>query len=146
MSYSLVSAAAACGINRSTVLRAIKAGKISAQRDAQGAWKIIPAELHRVFPPVATANGGDAPGNDGETALLRTVVDDLRAQVEDLKIDRDRWHEAYVATHRMLASPLPELTRDDARHRNTLARAWRWLRRPPGEAFAGIGEIAASPE
>jgi hypothetical protein len=108
MSYSLVSAAAACGINRSTVLRAIKAGKILAQRDAQAAWEIVPAELHRVFPPVATANGGDAPGNTGETALLRTVVDDLGAQVEDLKIDRDRWHEAYVATQRMLPSPLPE--------------------------------------
>jgi hypothetical protein len=52
MSYSLVSAAAACGLNRSTVLRAIKAGKISAQRDAQGAWEIMPAKLHRVFPPL----------------------------------------------------------------------------------------------
>jgi predicted site-specific integrase-resolvase len=36
MSYSLIEAATACGVNRSTVLRAIKAGKISASKDEQG--------------------------------------------------------------------------------------------------------------
>jgi hypothetical protein len=51
MAYSLVTAAAATGVNRTTVLRAIKAGKITAERDAQGAWSIEPCELHRVFPP-----------------------------------------------------------------------------------------------
>jgi hypothetical protein len=52
MSYSLVTAAAATGVSRTTVLRAINAGKISAERDAQGAWVIQPGELHRVFPPL----------------------------------------------------------------------------------------------
>ena len=52
MSYSLVEAAIACGVNRSTVLRAIKASKISASKDEQGEWRIEPAELHRVYPPV----------------------------------------------------------------------------------------------
>ena len=33
--YNLMSAAAAAGVNRSTVLRAIKAKRISAQRDAK---------------------------------------------------------------------------------------------------------------
>jgi predicted site-specific integrase-resolvase len=47
--YNLASAAAATGVNRSTVLRAIKAGRLSAQRDEQGGWQIDPAELHRVF-------------------------------------------------------------------------------------------------
>ena len=52
MSYSLVEAAIACGVNRSTVLRAIKASKISTSKDEQGEWRIEPAELHRVYPPV----------------------------------------------------------------------------------------------
>src|SRR6266568_949463 len=33
MSYTLAAAAAACGLNKSTVLRAIKAGKISGTQD-----------------------------------------------------------------------------------------------------------------
>src|SRR5262245_26323234 len=45
--YNLMSAAAAAGVNRSTVLRAIKAGRVSAQRDATGGWEIDPAEFHR---------------------------------------------------------------------------------------------------
>jgi hypothetical protein len=49
--YSLAQAAAAVGRNRSSVLRAIKAGKISAVRDeATGEWRIQPAELHRLYP------------------------------------------------------------------------------------------------
>jgi hypothetical protein len=42
--YNLVSAAAAAGVNRSTVLRAIKGGRIGAQRDATGGWLIEPKE------------------------------------------------------------------------------------------------------
>jgi len=51
MSYTLAAAAAACGVNKSTVLRAIKAGKISGTKDEQGEWHVEPAELHRVYPP-----------------------------------------------------------------------------------------------
>ena len=66
MSYSLVEAATACGINRSTVLRAIKAGKISASKDEQGEWRIEPAELHRVYPPGAGERGTPRAGASGD--------------------------------------------------------------------------------
>ena len=36
MSYTLAAAAAACGLNKSTVLRAIKAGKTSGTKDEHG--------------------------------------------------------------------------------------------------------------
>ena len=36
--YTLAQAAEATGVNRSTILCAIKAGKISGQRDGQGTW------------------------------------------------------------------------------------------------------------
>ena len=49
MSYTLAAAAAACGLNKSTVLRAIKAGKISGTKDEHGEWHIEAAELHRVY-------------------------------------------------------------------------------------------------
>jgi predicted site-specific integrase-resolvase len=49
MPYTLAAAAAACGVNKSTVLRAIKAGKITGTKDEHGEWHVEPAELHRVY-------------------------------------------------------------------------------------------------
>jgi hypothetical protein len=57
MSYTLAAAAAACGLNKPTVLRAIKA--ISGTKDEHGEWHIEAAELHRVDPPVAAAAAGN---------------------------------------------------------------------------------------
>jgi excisionase family DNA binding protein len=39
MSYTLAEAAQATGLNRSTILRALKAGRISGARDEVGAWE-----------------------------------------------------------------------------------------------------------
>src|SRR3954465_4286053 len=56
MSYSLADAAKAVHRNKTTLLRAIKSGKLSAVRDAAtGAWQIEPAELHRVYHAIADA-------------------------------------------------------------------------------------------
>ena len=54
--YTLGTPANACGVNKSTVLRAIKAGKVSATRNEHGEWQIDPAEMHRVYPPVAATD------------------------------------------------------------------------------------------
>ena len=48
---SVAEAAQATGVNRSTILRAMKSGRISGQRDATRAWSVEAVELHRVFPP-----------------------------------------------------------------------------------------------
>lgn len=53
MQYTAGQAAEAVGKNIATITRAIKSGKISAIKDDSGAWRIDPAELHRVFPPVS---------------------------------------------------------------------------------------------
>ena len=53
MAYTLGTAAVACGVSKSTIHRAIKSGKISAQRHHDGSYTIDPAELHRVFPPLS---------------------------------------------------------------------------------------------
>src|SRR5215213_370276 len=53
MPHTLRAAAKAVGRDRTTLLRAIRAGKLSAIHDAAtGSWLIEPAELHRVYPPV----------------------------------------------------------------------------------------------
>ena len=51
---SLSTAAHAAGVNRTTILRAIKSGKVSATKNEHGEWQIDPAELHRVYPPQAS--------------------------------------------------------------------------------------------
>src|SRR5215213_7886388 len=57
VAYNLAEAGKAIGVNRSTVLRAIRRGTISATRDpTTGGWLIEASELHRVFPPVAPDN------------------------------------------------------------------------------------------
>ena len=66
MKYSLSDAAEATGKNKTTIQRAIKSGKISAQKGASGAYEIDPAELHRVFPP-ATAQRDAQPTQRNDT-------------------------------------------------------------------------------
>ena len=50
MGYTLGDAARATGLNKSTILRAIRSGKVSGTKDAHGQWCIEPCELHRVYP------------------------------------------------------------------------------------------------
>src|SRR5580692_11911602 len=74
MGYTLGQAAKAVGMSKTSILRSIKAGKISARRDEFGQWAIEPCELHRVYPPLAddtgTGNGtGERGVTGGETAL-----------------------------------------------------------------------------
>ena len=43
------------GRNKTAILRAIKAGKISVAKDEKGEWQIDP-ELHRIYPPLQSAS------------------------------------------------------------------------------------------
>jgi excisionase family DNA binding protein len=49
MAYTLRAAAAATGLNKTTVLRAIKSGRISGVKNERGKWRIEPAELDRIY-------------------------------------------------------------------------------------------------
>jgi hypothetical protein len=89
--YNLISAAAAAGVNRSTVLRAIKAGRISGQRDATGGWEIDPAEFHRVFPPLSLLTQQYDPQQaDALVALLRNLLEQMRNDMAAKDNDRPR--------------------------------------------------------
>jgi excisionase family DNA binding protein len=56
MFYSLQQAADVVDVNKSTVLRAIQAGKVPATRNKRDQWLIEPAELRRAYPPAAAGN------------------------------------------------------------------------------------------
>lgn len=87
--YTLGTAAKSVGRNKSTILRAIKNGVISATKGPQGDYQIDPAELHRIYPPVASSvkaqpdTHTDAPheGTLDATPLL-SENRELRAKLE----------------------------------------------------------------
>jgi predicted site-specific integrase-resolvase len=54
--HTIATAAATVGRNKTAILRAIKAGKISVTKDENGEWQIDPAELHRIYPPLRSAS------------------------------------------------------------------------------------------
>ena len=61
-------------MSKTSILRSIKAGRISAGRDEFGQWAIEPCELHRVYPPLTDDTGtgtgtGERAVTGGETAL-----------------------------------------------------------------------------
>jgi len=111
MAYTLASAARATGLGKRAILRAIRAGKITATKDEFGEWHVEPAALHRVFPAVAEPAGAAAPPlseTDVEAlgaqieALLRQAGARLREQLADVR--RDREVEPDHAAHLQLAN------------------------------------------
>lgn len=93
MRYTLGTAAKATGKAKSTILRAIKSGTISASKAHDGSYEIEPSELHRVFPP----NGAQqAPSNDAQPPEER--VETLRLRLEILEAERQRERDQMQST------------------------------------------------
>jgi FtsZ-binding cell division protein ZapB len=113
MSYSLKQAADATGKDRSTIQRAIKSGRISATLGESGAYKIDPAELHRVFPPVVrneaqpiTMQQNATDEIASENRELKAKVDLLREMVDDLRQRLDKSEDERRATQTKLTALL----------------------------------------
>src|SRR5690349_17490341 len=92
---SLRGAAELAGVNKSTIFRAIKSGRLSANRTDDGDFAVDPAELLRVYPPKTEQPNTrqDAPHSatheitelrvrnarlEAEVAALRELTDELR--------------------------------------------------------------------
>ena len=56
MEFSLREAAREVGASKSTILRAVKSGRLSARRNDDGEYLVDAAELHRVYPLMRTAS------------------------------------------------------------------------------------------
>ena len=134
MAYNLATAAMATGVNKSTILRSIKAGRISATKNDTG-WTIEVAELHRVFPPLPPIATGEAPAMPRD-ATIDALVQVLRQQVEDMRQERNRWHAAFEASQQQHMRLLPPPATDSAAvdnleidRGNRWQRAWRWMQK-----------------
>lgn len=114
MSFDLASAAAATGVAKSSVLRAIKAGRISATRNDAGRWHVEPVELFKIFPPLPPTQPPTHPHGapdrvtqllEDQLAELRSMLADMRRREDDLQRDRDHWRTAFENTQRLLPAP-----------------------------------------
>jgi hypothetical protein len=148
MSYTLGTAAKAIGLSKSTILRAIKSGKVSATKnEASGDWNIDPAELHRVYPPVAervtVSNGSGTAflieelrhGWSRERALLERTIDDLRNRLEAADEERRttlRQLTALLADQREAATPAPATISEP--QQASVRRSWFGWRKGQGTA------------
>src|ERR1700686_3784995 len=142
MGYTLGQAAKAVGMSKTSILRSIKAGRISAGRDEFGQWAIEPCELHRVYPPLAddtgTGNGTEERGvTGGETALAEAStrathaearLSDFKSMLDDIREQRDRWRQQ---AERLAALAITDQRKEPA---PAQPQSWRrWLRTPTGD-------------
>ena len=114
MKLSASEAAKQTGKSVPTITRAIKSGKISAEKTGSGGYLIETSELFRAFPPVTKPND-ETPSKLGhvtphdtprETQLLQDKVSTLEAALADAKAERDEWRDQ--AKRLAMALPAPE--------------------------------------
>ena len=103
MEYTAGQAAKAAGVSTATISRALKKGTLSGRKGPDGAWRIDPAELHRVYPMQAQPQADASPG---ETAALAAQLNAALDALADARSDRDHWRR--MAERLALAPPEPE--------------------------------------
>ena len=100
--HTLGTAAKATGKSRSTILRAVKSGKLSYDRDVHGQYQIDQSELDRVYPKHVANQSSDDPRNQEKNAyetvvlkreleMSRELAEERKRTIEDL---RDRLDKA----------------------------------------------------
>ncbi|MCR9223239.1 MAG: helix-turn-helix domain-containing protein [Hyphomonas sp.] len=139
---SLKQAAEAVGKGKSTIQRAIKAGKLSAQISDRGTYRIDPAELARVYPDDFSLDRettkrtkpfqNSEMGRD-ETALLRFELEQVREQLAQHRRLSDREIEQAAET---IADLRKRLDRSDEDKKSlTLLLEHHTKREPKPEGF-----------
>jgi hypothetical protein len=123
MMLSLQEAADLARVNKSTLFRALKAGKISGSRDEHGQWRLDPAEVSRVYPIAidgaeqqrATPKKRDR--TDELVAALQGQLDQMGRELDRLHTDAETWRNAFETERaQRLALVAP-------------ARRWWWRRK-----------------
>jgi hypothetical protein len=111
---SMLKAAEKAGVSKATIFRAIKSGRLSADRREDGTYAIDPAELSRVYPPQPEPERTvpEEQRDTGAGALIRA----LERQIDDLRSDRDAWRAqaerlAIAGPHQAAAAPRGLLAR-----------------------------------
>lgn len=116
MKLSASQAAKRTGKSVPTITRAIKSGKLSAEKSGSGGYQIEASELFRVFKAVTedpnakgNALGSETPvmplNETPDTHMMREKIATLEAALSDAKAERDEWRDQ--AKRLALALPSP---------------------------------------
>lgn len=100
MVYTLGEAAIAVGKSKATISKAIKTGRISAEKQLNGSYKIDPSELHRVYPPAPSTVEDERieTPSSTEQKIRKTIELEVKLQAADKRIaeleeDREHWRQ-----------------------------------------------------
>lgn len=104
MTLTLNKAAKICGKAKSTILEAIRSGRLSAAKNTKGHYSIDPAELSRVFPFEVTDHTNPVTErtqepqsttleNDLNTSGLEREINLLREMLEKAETNADHWRK-----------------------------------------------------
>ena len=117
MGYTLGEAAKACRMSKATLSKAVKSGKISATKNADGSFSIEAVELHRVYPiTVETVESEqyETPKStqvntkiSNEMLMLQMNLEAAHQRISDLETDKEAW--------RLQATRLLALSHDSKR-------------------------------
>ena len=105
-----------CGKHKSTILDAIRKGRLSAKRDDKNQWQIDPAELFRVYPQHLTEHQTQHQTEHPNTDLidaLRAQIEQLKSQVKREQENADNWKNQ--ATMLLTHQPEPVIKKENSR-------------------------------
>jgi hypothetical protein len=146
MSLSPAEAAKHVGLTKQSVIKAIRSGRLSAVKDANGGWSIEPVELFRVWPAVNQDRGkvtpqvdtGLPPENNEVVAALKGQIELLRSQLDDVRVDRNHWRQ--IAERSLLTDQRPTLERvqQDTPHSAEIALAVEPTPPAPSQSDGGF--------
>jgi hypothetical protein len=117
--FTLGQAAKETGKQKSTILDAIRSGRLSATRDDKKQWQIEASELFRVYEAKPRTERYETPSNTAEQPLeiVRILEKEqeerirerrqLESVIDDLRADRDHWRQQATAllTDQRAATP-----------------------------------------
>lgn len=123
MKLTLNKAARTCGRAKSTILAAIRDGRLSAPKDDTGRYALDPAELHRVFPFQATDRSSDqlpeplpnTQENHLNTKALEREIELLREMLAKAETTAEQWRSMAERQQALL---------EDQRPRGFFRRLW----------------------
>lgn len=122
---SLNKAAKEAGVAKSTLLDALSAGRMSAEKNEKGHWEIDPSELFRVFSKTSSAEHGkpiqtplENHQKTTQNSALQIEVKMLREQIERMDAERERERSQLTDQIEALKE---QAERQSADHRQALA-------------------------
>src|SRR3546814_20008433 len=117
MGITLREASEKVGVTRQTLMKAIKTGRVSAEKSDNGEWRIEPVELFRVWPPV---NGVQQPLQpnltDSDPPGLQAENRRYRAQLAELREERPAWRDQAQWPAATVRRPVPHPTHPPPSH------------------------------